>query len=385
MSLALSNEDNQMNWQDVRDEFPVTKRFAYLDHAAVAPLSARCASAMRAFIADTEERGYVNAAKWDRRVEEVRGLAGQLIGADADEIAFVKNTTEGLCHVANGLPWQERDNVVITDVEFPANVYPWLNVEKRGVEVRRVKEVDGRIPFEAVEASIDARTRVVSLSFVEFLSGFRNDLVRIGELCARRGALFAVDAIQGLGALQLDVREAGIHFLSADGHKWLLSPEGAGIFFCARRALDQLEVSEAGWMAVVDRSNYMDYNFTLKDDATRFECGSLNTLGICGLGGSLELLLNAGIDRVQERVLALTDHLCAGLEAAGCDVFSSRAPGEKSGIVTFTPAHGEVKSLHRRLREAGVICSFRNGKIRVSPHAYNNVDDIDRLLAALPN
>ena len=373
-----------MDWQEIRDEFPVTKNFAYLDHAAVAPLSARCADAMRAFIAESEERGYVDGAKWDRRVEDVRALAARLIAADASEIAFVKNTTEGLCHVASGLRWQEGDNVVITNVEFPANVYPWLNVEKRGVEVRRVKEVDGRIPFEAIETSVDSRTRVVSLSFVEFLSGFRNDLVRVGELCSKRGVLFAVDAIQGLGALRLNVREARIHFLSADGHKWLLSSEGAGIFFCDKHAIDRLDVSEAGWMAVVDRSNYMDYNFTLKRDATRFECGSLNTLGIYGLGGSLELLLEAGIDRVQDRVLALTDHLCAGLQAAKCDIFSSRAPGDKSGIVTFTPTRGDAESLHARLRDAGVICSLRNGMVRVSPHAYNTFEDIDRLVAALP-
>ena len=370
-----------MDWTRIRDEFPVTQKYAYMDHAAVCPLARRTADTMRAFVRESEENGYVNGAQWDRRTEEVRALGAQLIGAEASEIAFVKNTTEGLCHVASGIRWRDGDNVVITNVEFPANVYPWLNVEKLGVEVRRVEEVDGRIPFDAIEAAVDSRTRVVSISFVEFLSGFRNDVARIGQLCAERGALFSLDAIQGLGALRLNVRDAGVHFLSADGHKWLLAAEGAGVFFCDQNVLDQLDVAEAGWMAVVDRSNYIDYNFTLKDDATRFECGSLNTLGIYGLGATLDLLLELGIDQVEERIIALTDHLCEGLLSANCSVLSSRAPGEKSGIVTFIPGNGNPKALHRRLRDAGVICSLRNGKIRVSPHCYNDFGDIDRLLA----
>ena len=239
-----------MIWRHLREQFPVTRKYAFLNHAAVSPIPTQAAKAMRSFIADAHENGDANSAEWDRRADAVRGLAARLIRADASEIAFVKNTTEGLCHVANGLRWRDGDNLVITNVEFPANVYPWLNLERRGVEVRWAKEVEGRIPFEAVEGLIDSRTRLVSISFVEFLSGFRNDLARIGELCGRKGLLFAVDAIQGLGALQLSVHDAGIHFLSADGHKWLMAPEGAGIFFCAKNALDQIDVTEAGWTAV---------------------------------------------------------------------------------------------------------------------------------------
>ncbi len=368
-----------MDWQDLRHEFPVTDRYAFMNHAAVAPIPTRAVVAMRVFLEAANARGDVDEPKWQQQVERVRGMAATLIGAKREEVAFVKNTTEGICHVANGLRWEPGDNVVITNVEFPANVYPWLNLERRGLEVRRVKEADARIAVESIEEAIDSRTKLVSVSFVEFLSGFRNDVWRIGELCKERGVLFCLDAIQGLGALYLDVKEAKVDFLSADGHKWLLSPEGAGIFFCDANALDQLDVSEAGWMAVVDRSNYMDYNFTLKDDASRFECGSLNTLGIHGLGASIHMLLEVGIDRVEGRILSMTDYLCEGLQAAGCRIFSSRAPAEKSGIVTFYPP-GDPQDLHPRLRDAGVIASLRNGMIRVSPHCYNNPADIDRLL-----
>jgi len=372
-----------MDWQDLRHEFPVTKRYAYLDHATVAPIPTCTADAIRGFIAETENNGYVNGDLWDRRAADVRKLAAQLIGADGDEIAFVKNTTEGICHVANGLRWQEGDNVVITNVEFPTNVYPWMNLEARGVQVRRVEEVEGRIPFEDIEAAVDGRTRVVSLSFVQFLSGFRCDVERIGKLCADRGALFCLDAIQGLGALDLNVKAAGVHFLSSDGHKWLLAPEGTGIFFCDRSVWDQIDVSEAGWMGVVDRSDYTDYNFTFQPNAARFECGSLNTTCIYGLGSSLALLLSVGVGNIERHILGLTEYLCDGLEGRDCTIVSPRGRGETSGIVTFIPSGGNAAGVHRSLTADGVICSLRNGAIRVSPHFYNNAADINLLLTAI--
>ncbi len=371
-----------MDWHGLRHQFPVTENYAFLDHAAVAPIPDCAAGAMRAFLEDVSRHGDVNEPQWQRHVERVRGMAATLIGAKKEEVAFVKNTTEGICHVANGLRWEPGDNVVITNVEFPANVYPWLNLERRGLEVRWVEEAEGRIPFESIEAAIDARTKLLSISFVEFMSGFRNDLPRLGELCRKRGVLFCVDAIQGLGALWLDVREAKVDFLSADGHKWLLAPEGAGVFFCDAQAMDKIDVSEAGWMAVVDRSNYADYDFTLRPDASRFECGSLNTLGIYGLGASIHMLLDIGIDQVERRIMNLTGYLCEGLRSAGCRIYSSLQPGERSGIVTFVPPD-DPAALHRRLLDAGVIVSLRNGMIRVAPHCYNNPADIDRLLETL--
>jgi len=367
----------------IRSLFPVTQRYVFLNHAAVAPLSSRAAEAVRNHVADVEEYGDAHSSDWDRMVERTRASAAELINARADEIAFVKNTTEGISFVANGVRWQPGDNVVITNVEFPANVYPWLSLERRGVEVRMVEEVDGRIPPEDVEQAMDGRTRVLALSFVEFLSGFRNDLERLGAAAKRRGALFVVDAIQGLGALRLDVKQCQIDFLSADGHKWLMGPEGIGIFYVAEDALEQIDVVEAGWMSVVDWRDYLQYDFTLQPNARRFECGTYNTMGIAGLGAAIDLLLEVGLDEVEARVLGITDRFCEGLARKGCRLFSSRAARERSGIVTFTHPSVPSAKIRSRMREADVIVALRSEMIRMSPHFYISEDDIDRALDAI--
>jgi len=373
-----------MDITEARSEFPVTRTCAFMNHAAVAPLSQRAVNAMRGLLDDLLANGDQNSKQWDLAVQRTRELAAQLINASPSEIAFVKNTTEGIAHVANGFPWSPGDNVVVTNVEFPANVYPWLNLADRGVETRFVKEKAGRIPFEDISDAIDSRTRIVSLSYVEFVSGFRNDLGRLGELCRKRGALFVVDAIQGLGVLKLDVQECGVDFLSADGHKWLLAPEGAGVFFCSNRVADRLRVSEMGWMAVQNAGDYLRYPQPPRTDARRFECGSHNTLGLHGLGAAIDLLLEVGIPNIERRVLALTDRLCDGLARKGYHIFSSRREGEKSGIVSFHKPGQDTRALFQRLRAEKIIVALREGFIRVSPHFYNSDDEIDRLLAALP-
>ncbi|MGH7225547.1 MAG: aminotransferase class V-fold PLP-dependent enzyme, partial [Gemmataceae bacterium] len=214
-----------MDWTELRRECPVTTRWAYFDHAAVAPLTERARRTLIAWADDLAENGEIHDAERVRRVEEVRRLAARLLNADPLDIAFIKNTSEGVGIVAEGLPWRHGDNMVTAQDEYPANVYPWLNLADRGVEVRRVPSREGRILIDDIRAAVDGRTRLVSLSFVEYASGFRNDLDALGQLCRQRGALFFVDAIQGLGVFPLDVQRTPIDFLAADGHKWLLGPE----------------------------------------------------------------------------------------------------------------------------------------------------------------
>src|SRR5262245_29210900 len=235
----------------LRHQMPVTRSWAFLDHAAVAPLSDPARLAMAAYSADLTENGDVNESRWTRRVEEVRGLLAQLLNADSGEIAFVKNTSEGIDFVAEGFPWKPGDNVVIAEEEYPANVYPWLNLKDRDVETRLVATRERRIWIDDIRSRIDARTRLVSLSFVEFASGFRNDLDAVGTLCRERGVFFLVDAIQGLGVLPLDVRRTPIDFLAADGHKWLLGPEGAGLFFIRKELIDLVRPVAVGWHSVI--------------------------------------------------------------------------------------------------------------------------------------
>jgi cysteine desulfurase / selenocysteine lyase len=373
-----------MDWSALRNEFPVTRRWSYLDHAAVSPLPERARAALAEWAADTAANGSAAWPTWQRRVEETRARAGRLLNADPTDIAFVKNTTEGICFVAEGLPWRPGENVVTAADEFPSNLLPWMNLAGRGVEVRRLPGRDGRLLVDEVRSAMDARTRLVSLSFVEYATGFRNDLDAVGNICRERGVFFFVDAIQGLGVFPLDVRQTPVDFLAADGHKWLLGPEGAGIFYVRRELVERLHPTEVGWHGVVNDHDFSRTELDLKPHAGRWEAGSLNVAGIVALGASLGLLLDAGIPAISARILELTEYLCDRARAAGFGVFSSRRPGEASGIVSLTGI-AEPAAAVRRCRSAGVIVNHRAGRIRVSPHAYNSSEEIDRLITVLGN
>lgn len=372
-----------MDWEALRSEFPVTRRWAFMDHAAVAPLTARAQQALADYAADLGENGDINERRWVQRVEEVRGLAGKLLNADPLDIAFVKNTSEGIGIVAEGLPWQPGDNIVTAREEYPANIYPWMNLAGRGVEVRTVVSRENRLEIDDLFAALDSRTRLLSISFIEFASGFRNDLDAIGAECRRRGILFFVDAIQGLGVFPLDVQQTPIDFLAADGHKWLLGPEGAGIFYIRRELVERLHPVGIGWNSVIHSRDFSRIDFQLKPHAGRWESGSLNVAGITALGASLELLLEIGIPAISKRVLDLTDYLCAQSAESGWPVFSSRHDRDKSCIVSLTPARSDVHMLKRLCREQGIAVNQRAGRLRVSPHCYNTFEEIDRLIQIL--
>jgi selenocysteine lyase/cysteine desulfurase len=372
-----------MDWTSLREQFPVTRRWAYFDHAAVAPLSAPAQRAVVEWATDLTDNGEIHEPLWFRRVNEVRGLAGRLLNADPLDIAFVKNTSEGIGIVAEGFPWQPGDNVVSAAEEYPANVYPWLNLAGHGVELRTVASRGSRLLLDDIRAAIDQRTRVVSLSWVEYASGFRNDLDAVGQLCRERGILFFVDAIQGLGVLPLDVARMPIDGLAADGHKWLVAPEGAGVFYLRREWVDRLHAVGVGWNSVVGARDFSKIDFTLKPHAGRWESGTLNVAGIHALGASLELLLGLDVARIAERVLELTTSLCERAAAAGLEVFSSRAAAEWSGIVSLVSPGPDHRALVRRCRDQGIVINQRAGRLRVSPHCYNTTEEIDRLMRAL--
>lgn len=375
-----------MDWTLLRRELPITERWAYFDHAAVAPLTLRAARAIKAWTDDLVANGLINERDWNKRVEEVRGLAARLVGADPLDVAFIKNTSEGVGIVAEGFPWQPGDNVVIAQEEYPANQYPWMNLRDRGVETRTVaSRDDGRLWIDDIVAALDARTRVLSLSWVEFASGFRNDLNALGQICRERGIAFFVDAIQALGVFPLDVKQTPIDFLAADGHKWLLGPEGAGILWIRRDWIDRLRPVDIGWNSVIGSRDFGKIDFRLKPHPGRYESGTMNFAGITGLGGSLELLLEIGIDRIAARVLELTDYLCARVaERAWPKVYSSRREGDKSGIVSLAYADPNEPAAKKRLcRGNGIVVNHRAGRLRVSPHCYNSVEEIERLVGYL--
>ncbi len=375
-------------------DFPILRKLDFFNHAGVGPISGPAARAIRDYAQQAESQAYVGA-DWYRRANRAKNLAAHLIGAKGpQEIALVPNTSTGLSLVAKGLPLHAGDRVVITEVEYPANRYPWEDLKRRGVELMTVPQsADGRVDVERVCDAINDRTRVVSLSHVQYASGFRIDLKPVSEMVHRAGGYLCVDAIQSCGVLPVDVAAMGIDFLSADGHKWMLAPEGAGIFYCREELCPLLHPNVVGWMNMVDAGNYGDYRFEFQPDARRFEPGSWNIPGIAALGASLELLLGVGIDGpggVWSRVEALTTRLCEALEAKGYPVFSPRAsPGERSGIVIFDlPAplrdRTDPKQLVAELQKQNIVIVVREGRLRASPHFYNTPAQIDRLVDALP-
>lgn len=364
-------------------EFPVTRRWIYLNHAGVSPIPSRAAEAGCRELLRSRDEGASSPRSWLEGSNEVRNRFATLIGASSEEIAFIKNTSEGLSIVAAGFPWKAGDNLVTSNVEFPSNIYPWLRLETRGVEVRMVKARDGRVPREDLFAACDGKTRMIALSSVEFANGYRNDLAPIGEFCRKQGIFFCVDAIQSLGVLPIDVKSCGIDALAADGHKWLLAPEGIGGFYLSREVLEMVEPVMLGWHSVRNRFDFENYDFHLAPDARRFEPGSFNMVGIAAFGASLGLLLEIGVERIWERVRRLTDRVIESAERAGYELVSPRNPEDRSGIVTFRVAGADPQALWKSLLARGVVCSARSGGIRVSPHFYNTPEEIDRFFGIL--
>lgn len=382
----MNNPSERKIWQKWRNQFPVTETYIYMNHAGVAPLSRRVREAMAGFIEDATVNGAVNAEEWAETAEVCRDAAAQLINADPTEIAFMKNTTQGILIAANGIDWQEGDNVVTTAVEFPANVYPWWRLKERyGVQTRMVQERDGRISIEDIAAAINTRTRALTISHVEFASGFRNDLQALGELCREHDIWFIVDAIQSLGAIEVDVKSCNVDILAADGHKWLLAPEGAAIFYCADEKREQLINTNIGWASVVNPRDFLDYDLTQKPDATRFEEGSYNSVGLYGLNAAIDLLLDIGIPTIETHILELTAGLIAGLEAKGYRVITPKKDLERAGIVIFESAQHTPAEIYEMLRAENIITAERGSGVRVSPHFYNTASEVERLLEVLPD
>jgi cysteine desulfurase/selenocysteine lyase len=371
-----------MDWNDWRREFPITERLVHLNHAGVSPVSRRVAAAVSAFITDATSVDAAIQRRWSERCEQVRASFAHLVGAHADEIAFVKNTSEGLSLVAAGVDWRPGDNVIAVDGEYPSNVYPWFGLRRWSVETRLVRPVGGRVRVEEVRALTDDRTRLVAVSFVDWSSGARTDLPPLGEFCHTRGIIFCVDGIQGVGAVQLDVERAGIDCLAVGGHKWLLAPEGHGCLFVSRRVADRVASVLHGWKSVTDADTYLPYHFTPRPDAARFEPGSPSVLGTYALGAAIDLLLEVGPELVAHRLVEVTDRLAGGLRARGAEIVSPWGAGARSGIVVFRLGNDPHRLCSELIRR-GFIVRVRSNGIRVAPHFYNNEEDIDRLLAAL--
>ena len=363
--------------------FPVTESLIHLNHAAVGPWPRVTADVVRSFADENLHSGSLHYPRWMHTEQDLRERFARLINAaSADEIALVKNTSEGLSFIAYGLDWKPGDNVVGIHQEFPSNRFVWQSLEPRGVEFRRLDLETATDPEQGLFDLCDQRTRLISISAVQYYNGLRMDLARIGELCRARGILLCVDAIQQIGSLPFDVQAIGADFAVADGHKWMLAPEGLGVMYVRAEVLDRLSVQQYGWHMTQSVGDYTQQDFELAQSARRFECGSPNMLGIHALHASVGLLLDEGMQTVGKAVIDNTRYLMQGLDRIdGIEILSDRDERRLSGIVTFRARSIEGDDLYRKLVGKGVLCAARGGGVRFSPHFYTPREQIDQALS----
>lgn len=371
-----------MDFEGYRSQFPITNTYTFMNHAAISAPPVTVTRAVQDLLHEFSNQGISCYPKWMKRVEEVRGLASQLIKAAPEEIAFTGNTSEGLSTVAAGLQWRNGDSVLVPRPEFPANVYPWMNLERQGVNVHFFDREDGRFDMGKIETVLVPGTRLLSVSSVDFATGYHCDLEALGDYCREKGILLCVDAIQSLGVVPMDVKRYGIHFLAAGGHKWLLSTMGCGFLYVSGEADALLHPSRVGWKSVVEEEDFFRVHFDLKPDALRFESGSMNVAGIYALGAAMDLIMEVGVENIFRRITALNDALVLGLQDRNARIVTPLGPGERSGIVSFLPS-SDPKVLYDYLSQEHMAVSLRNDMIRLSPHFYNNMDDIHRFFEVL--
>jgi len=371
---------------EVRALFPITERYTYLNHAAVSPLPTTTVQAVESQLRDVRENGSANFRDWLATKEQARELLANLLGARPEQVAFMRNTSDALSSVANGLTWRPGDNIVTFSREFPSNIYPWLRIRDAfGVEVRMCEERNGRIDLEELENLIDTNTRVVAVSHVQFASGFRLDLERLGRIVRQHDALFVVDVIQALGVIPTNVEAEFVDVAAGAGHKWLMAPEGVGYLYLSDRARERIQPTLVGWISVPNPDDYLNFEQGWNRGTLAWETGTGPASLFYGFKASLELLTNQGVQRIANYLEELTDHLCEGLKGKRYEMVSSRARGEKSQIVCIRPPDRlSAMALYHQLNAKQIVTAPRGDRLRIAPHFYNTASEVDELLKALP-
>ena len=374
-------------WAWWRKKMPIVAKWAYLDHAAVGPLSENAAQAIIEFAGQASIDGDTIWPQWAARIGDLRAGFGEMLGCDSDEICMVPNTSTGINLVAEGWPWSPGDSVVIPEGEFPSNLFPWLNQRSKGVDIRIVPRRDGQVLVEDLIERVDESTKIIAVSWVGYASGYRIDVDSLVREAHRSGVLVFLDAIQGLGIYSLDLRQTPVDFLAADGHKWLLGPEGAGVAMIRQEHIDRLRCVNVGWSSVKQSHDFAGAEFNLRRHAARFEPGSANMVGIAALLQSVEMFLQVrrehGESAIGDRVTALTEQLDQMLRAEGATTSLPTHRQNRSGILTFNLPGVDPAELRKEGLRRGVVLSCRGGGVRASVHAYNNGDDFERLIDAI--
>jgi cysteine desulfurase / selenocysteine lyase len=369
--------------KNFRSQFPHIRRgVLHLNNAAQAPLPGVTVSAVQEHLFDRHDGMLMTFPKDMKVASECRERIRNLLNApDAHQIAFVTNTSEGLNRVTSGLSWRAGDEIILNNIEFPANIQPYRKLESRGVRCTYVDANDGTIPIDRIEAAITVNTRMIAISAVQFLSGYRADLAAIGELCRKYEMLFVVDGIQAAGITPVDVQAWGIDAFSSGGHKWLMAPAGIGFLYLSERLCRHLKTPDPGWLSVENPWDMLRYNQPLRSDALRYEGGVTNMAGIHGLNASLKLLLDTGVDLIFEHVMSCNRQLRDGLAGLGLQPYSTEDPDRQSGIITFH-LHGDIdrKSLEQVFRDRNIHLTARDNKLRLAPHGFITPDEIETVI-----
>lgn len=372
--------------EQIRVLFLAAQYYTYLNSAAVSPIPATAVKAVISQLMDVAGGGSLGYPHWVATKTRARMLVAEMMKVRSDQVAFTRNTSDGFSSIAAGLDWKSGDNIVSFEAEFPANFYAWRRVrDEFGVELRLCPERMGRIDLDEFISLIDSNTRVVAISAVQYGSGFRSDLERIGRAARGVDALFCVDIIQGLGAMEFDLPAQFVDAACGASHKWLCAPEGCGIIYLSDRARERTKPTLVGWISVEEPWDFADREQSFKSTALAWESGTGCSALFYGLEQSLRLLIDTGIANIESYLHALSDQLCDGIDGKNYEIVSSRAPGEKSAIVCIKHRDGlPSNKIAAQLERKNIIVSPRGDRLRIAPHFYNNSDDIDRLIDALP-
>jgi len=366
-----------------RSLFAVTRERTYLNHAAVGVLPISTAEALHAFVEAHATGGVLGTFPYEAAMARYRETIAAAIGAQGSDIAVLRNTSEGANVLAQGLDLQAGDEVLVPAEEFPSNAWPWRVLRARGVVVRELDCSREVLSPERLEREIGARTRVLALSWVGYADGARHDLAGLAAVAHSRNIAFVVDAIQGLGALDLDVVASGVDALYAGGAKWLCALQGVALLYVSPGLRERLRLAAPGWRSVVDMWDFHNQSQEWLGDASRFEGGTPNFIGALSLARSLELFNDVGIARIERHVVALRDRLAAGVRDLGATLLERPGGNGASGILTFSMPGRESVALGKALQNEGFVTTWRANGIRVSPHGYNDLAEIDAFIAAL--
>ena len=371
---------------ELRALFPIAQRAIYFNHAAVSPPPTTTIQAVEAQLRDVQENGSANFRSWLAVKEQARDLLAGMLGARPEQVSFMRNTSDSLSTVANGMTWRAGDNIVAFSREFPSNIYPWLRIrDTSGVELRLCEERDGRIDMAALEGMIDYHTRIVAISQVQYASGFRSDLKRLGEAARRHDALFVVDVIQALGVLPISVEDELVDVAAGASHKWLLAPEGVGYLYLSDRARERIRPTLVGWTSVPNPDDYLNFEQGWNRGSLAWETGTGPAALVHGFKASLDLLTQVGVERIATYLEDLTDYLCERLSHERYEVVSSRARGEKSQIVCIRHLDGlSAMELYHHLNTRNIVTAPRGDRLRVAPHFYNTQAEVDQFIETLP-